>query len=139
MAALLPSLFRYKAWANQELAAAIGGIDAAAHEAERRTAIRILNHTHVVDRIFGGDVRTPAPAMEFPLRGSSRVTDIESLYGITIGLDGERTLSEFMRERIGRPARVGDSVRLGSVVLSAREVVDGRVTTVGLSIVSEPQ
>ncbi|RQP24457.1 DinB family protein [Piscinibacter terrae] len=51
---LLLSLFKYKAWANEELYAEMAKVDAAAHEAERHTAIRILNHIHVVDRIFAG-------------------------------------------------------------------------------------
>ena len=49
---LLHSLFKYKAWANEELFAALEKMDPATHEAERHTAIRILNHIYVVDRIF---------------------------------------------------------------------------------------
>lgn len=45
------TLFKYKAWANDEMLAAIR-LFGEAHAAERRTAIYILNHTHVVDRIF---------------------------------------------------------------------------------------
>lgn len=48
----LQSLFAYKAWANEELFAALAEVDAAAHPAEVRSATRILNHVHVVDRIF---------------------------------------------------------------------------------------
>jgi uncharacterized damage-inducible protein DinB len=48
----LRSLFACKAWANEELFAALAAVDAAAHAAEVRNAIRILNHVHVVDRIF---------------------------------------------------------------------------------------
>lgn len=49
---LLLSLFRYKAWANAELFAGLDKLDPQAHQAERHTAIRLLNHIHVVDRIF---------------------------------------------------------------------------------------
>lgn len=49
---LLHSLFRYKAWANEELFAQLAKLDPVAHEAERHTAIRLLNHIYVVDRIF---------------------------------------------------------------------------------------
>jgi uncharacterized damage-inducible protein DinB len=49
---LLHSLFKYKAWANGELFTELEKLDPVAHEAERRTAIRLLNHIHVVDRIF---------------------------------------------------------------------------------------
>lgn len=51
---LLLSLFKYKAWANQELFAELEKLDPVAHPAERHTAIRLLNHIHVVDRIFAG-------------------------------------------------------------------------------------
>lgn len=49
---LLLSLFRYKAWANAELFAELEKLDPQARQAERHTAIRLLNHIHVVDRIF---------------------------------------------------------------------------------------
>ncbi len=49
---LLQSLFKYKAWINEQLFAQVAKIDAAAHEAERHAAMRILNHVYVVDRIF---------------------------------------------------------------------------------------
>jgi uncharacterized damage-inducible protein DinB len=49
---LLLSLFKYKAWANVELFAELEKLDPQARQAERHTAIRLLNHIHVVDRIF---------------------------------------------------------------------------------------
>ncbi|MFT3762932.1 MAG: DinB family protein [Pseudoxanthomonas sp.] len=49
---MLTSLFQYKAWANAGLLAAVAGIDGERFPDELRKAIRILNHTHVVDRIF---------------------------------------------------------------------------------------
>lgn len=49
---LLLSLFKYKAWANVELFAELEKLDAQARQAERHLAIRLLNHIHVVDRIF---------------------------------------------------------------------------------------
>lgn len=51
---LLLSLFRYKAWANEELFAELHKLDPGTHQAERHGAIRLLNHIHVVDRIFAG-------------------------------------------------------------------------------------
>ena len=51
-AALLQSLVRHKAWANEELFAELDKVDAAAHPAARHAAIRLLNHIFVVDRIF---------------------------------------------------------------------------------------
>ncbi|SRR6266536_2774928 len=49
---LLHALFKYKAWANEELFAAFEKVDSAAHKTERHTAIRVLNHVYVVDCIF---------------------------------------------------------------------------------------
>ena len=56
---LLLSLFKYKAWANVELFAELGKLDPEAHKAERHTAIRLLNHIHVVDRIFAAHLGGP--------------------------------------------------------------------------------
>jgi uncharacterized damage-inducible protein DinB len=50
--ALLHSLFKYKAWANEELFAECAKIDPKVHQSERHAAIRLLNHIYVVDRIF---------------------------------------------------------------------------------------
>ncbi len=49
---LLLSLFRYKAWANAELFVELEKLDPQARQSERHLAIRLLNHIHVVDRIF---------------------------------------------------------------------------------------
>lgn len=49
---LLQSLFKYKAWANEELFTELEKLEPVAHQAERHTAIRLLNHIYVVDRIF---------------------------------------------------------------------------------------
>lgn len=49
---LLASQFAYKAWANAELLQALAQIDPDAYPAQRQRAIRLLNHTYVVDRIF---------------------------------------------------------------------------------------
>jgi uncharacterized damage-inducible protein DinB len=56
-ATLLQSLFRHKAWANEELFVELEKLDPAAHEAERHAAIRLLNHIYVVDRIFAGHLQ----------------------------------------------------------------------------------
>jgi len=50
----LHTLFRYKAWSNEELFGVLASIDAGAHPAAVHSAIRILNHAHVVDCIFKG-------------------------------------------------------------------------------------
>lgn len=49
---LLLSLFKYKAWANEELFVELERLDPESQKAERHAAIRLLNHLYVVDRIF---------------------------------------------------------------------------------------
>jgi uncharacterized damage-inducible protein DinB len=53
---LLASLFKYKAWANEELFVCLKAMDEA-QRAERHAAIRILNHVYVVDRIFEANLQ----------------------------------------------------------------------------------
>jgi uncharacterized damage-inducible protein DinB len=48
------SLFQYKAWANDRLLAALDGETL---QAERHSAILILNHAHIVDRIFAANLQ----------------------------------------------------------------------------------
>ena len=51
-ASLLTSLLQYKAWANQELFAELQRLDPLTQQSELHAALRILNHIHVVERIF---------------------------------------------------------------------------------------
>ncbi len=48
----LQSLFAYKTWANNELFNVLADADTPTHAAALHTAIRTLNHIHVVDSIF---------------------------------------------------------------------------------------
>ncbi|WP_454008823.1 DinB family protein [Aeromonas sp. Marseille-Q7275] len=48
----LLSLFRYKAWADDELLDALATLDPQRHPEAHHTALRIFNHIHVVDAIF---------------------------------------------------------------------------------------
>lgn len=49
---LLRSLFRYQAWADEEFLQAVTQLDPDQHAEARRTVLRLLNHCHVVGRIF---------------------------------------------------------------------------------------
>lgn len=51
-ATLLHSLFQYKIWANEELFSEVEKLNPVSQQAELHSAIRILNHVYVVDRIF---------------------------------------------------------------------------------------
>ncbi len=119
----------------------------------------------VVDRIFRTATQPPsaaAPAVpapvEFRLRGTTRLADLEEFYGIRIEGDaaGARdgapaaarapgdagssaTLEALLRSRIGDRLAVGSSVRVGSVTLTIREMVEGRIETVGLAVDTAPE
>jgi uncharacterized damage-inducible protein DinB len=51
-ATLLHSLFKYKAWSNEQLFAELAKVDPVAQREPRHNAMRILNHIYVVDQIF---------------------------------------------------------------------------------------
>lgn len=55
--ALLAALFRCKAWADEQLLARFVALEASAPADECRTAARILDHMHVVDRIFAAHLQ----------------------------------------------------------------------------------
>jgi uncharacterized damage-inducible protein DinB len=59
---LLTSLFRYKAWANEELFALMRTVDEVKSKDERHTCIRLLNHIYVVDRVFAAHLAQTAHA-----------------------------------------------------------------------------
>lgn len=54
MSALLQKLYGYSAWANNDLFDKLQTLDQAQHKAELHTALRLINHTYVVARIFCG-------------------------------------------------------------------------------------
>ncbi|HEV7317685.1 MAG TPA: DinB family protein [Ensifer sp.] len=54
MSGLLRKLFEYQAWANSELFDTLLTLDPKANEGELVTGLRLMNHAHVVARIFAG-------------------------------------------------------------------------------------
>ncbi|SFO70767.1 Uncharacterized damage-inducible protein DinB (forms a four-helix bundle) [Mesorhizobium sp. NFR06] len=54
---LLKSLLAYQAWANDELAGKLAGMDPSRDGEERRAATRLMNHIHVVSRIFAAHLK----------------------------------------------------------------------------------
>lgn len=49
---LLRTLFGYQAWANSELLNKMEGFDPERHKEEFHSALRLINHAHVVSQIF---------------------------------------------------------------------------------------
>lgn len=77
--------FGYKAFANAEILDAIARIDQGAHPAQWTQAVRLMNHTCVVDRIFAahldggrhpfGDTNTPETPTLAQLRADISASD----------------------------------------------------------------
>lgn len=57
---LLLTLFEYKAWANQDLFRLMATVSTDTYAREMHDAIRIMNHIHVVDQIFAGNLQGKA-------------------------------------------------------------------------------
>ena len=71
----LQSLFRYKAWANDELLTALAHLGADSRITP--LAIKALSHTYVVDQIFAAHLRRKAHA--FTSANLSQMPSLESL------------------------------------------------------------
>ncbi|WP_349434556.1 DinB family protein [Pararhizobium sp. A13] len=56
MTALLQKLFGYHAWANNDLFDKLETLDQAQHKSELHTALRLINHYHVVAQIFAANL-----------------------------------------------------------------------------------
>jgi uncharacterized damage-inducible protein DinB len=54
---LLNSLFQYKASVDDELLDALSGLGPEAQSHDFRSAVRVLNHAHLVDRIFAANLQ----------------------------------------------------------------------------------
>lgn len=127
---LLNSLFRHKAWANEELYAEVAKLDPATHQAERHSAIRLLNHIFVVDRIFrahlageahgyAGTNTTETPTLD-ELREAAAATD-RWYVDYTAGVPAERlgeaigfTFTDGLRGRMTREEMLAHVITHGS-------------------------
>jgi cell volume regulation protein A len=94
-----------------------------------------------MDYILGPSAAGPAPADtagEFVLRGQTRLAELEEFYGVRLEGAGIETLDEYLRAARPDPEE-GAQVTVGPITLIVREVVGGRVETVGLLVrASEP-
>ncbi|HET9949502.1 MAG TPA: potassium/proton antiporter [Longimicrobiales bacterium] len=93
----------------------------------------------LVDRVFSREVERrsePLPFGEFPLRGSTRIAELEEYYGIGVHGEPGWTLSELIRQRMGADEiRVGARVDAGPVTLVIHELDGaGHVELVGLEV-----
>ncbi len=99
-----------------------------------RPAVRTL-----VEHVFATAVEEawlPATAFEFPLRGTTRLGEVEEFYGIHIDAPAGQTLDEFLHAQLGSEPSVGDRLAVPPVTFTIRELSDDRIETVGLEIES---
>ncbi|MGP8291064.1 potassium/proton antiporter [Vreelandella zhanjiangensis] len=78
------------------------------------------------------------PNGEFPdqtlrLKGSTSVGEVLHSYGLTLDGDMACTLDTLLHERLPDSPSEGDELVLGDVVLSVLGVLEGRITTVGVT------
>ena len=99
-----------------------------------RPAVRAL-----VEHVFGPvgeELWLPVTAVEFPLRGTTRLGEVEEFYGIHIDAPADQTLDQYLCARLGRPPAVGDRLASPPVTFTIRDLSDDRIETVGLEIQS---
>lgn len=69
----------------------------------------------------------------FTLRGDARLADVLGVYDVEPpSVEGEQTLDQYLRRRLGRRVAVGDRADLGRLELIVRGVEAGSIVEVGL-------
>ncbi len=97
----------------------------------------------LVERLFAPEPESADTLLalgEFPLRGSTRVADLQEFYGVQLDAPADTTLTDLFHKRLPGPACCpGATIRMGDVQLVAHEVTrGGDVELVGMSLVEEP-
>lgn len=116
-----------------------------------RTEIRAGDHVIVVlrpgtrplvDQVFGGHEEGCGElpmSIEFPLRGSTTIGEMQEFYGLQLDVPVDTTLDEVLRRRVdrNRPA-TNQAMRFGPLVLRIRSInEDGEIERVGMTILPE--
>ena len=116
-----------------------------------RTTIEIGDHVMVVlrpavrplvERIFGdGSDSIPrlTPDLEFPLRGTTRIRELEETYGVQMNAPSADTIDAAMRKQHAGTPMPGAAVCFGPFRLRVRRVAeDGTIEQVGLTVLRDP-
>lgn len=93
------------------------------------------NNQPFVDCVFSQAVeasRTDLPSLELRLKGSTKVEDVWNSYGIELEAESEQTLDHVMKHALDGRAAQGAELMSGSALLTVREEMLGRITTVGI-------
>lgn len=77
--------------------------------------------------------RDDLPRSELQLKGSTRVTDVADTYGIILSEQPYAPLSQLIEQQGEAYTVIGAELVLGEVKLRVCEVINGKITTVGLS------
>ncbi len=126
---MLAVLFKYKSWANEELLSELERLDPAAQESERHTAIRIFNHTYVVDRIFAAHLSGGAHA--YSATNTPETPTLEALRDAVAESDrwyeeyAQRMTPELLSESISFKFTDGDGGRMSREEMLTHVVTHG--------------
>jgi cell volume regulation protein A len=97
----------------------------------------------LVDQVFGSRTETSVEeivGLEFPLRGTTTVGELEDMYGITMGIARELTLDEALRRQLGQATAPRRVARFGAIGLRARRLAaDMSIEQVGMTIYPDPE
>ncbi|TWU55411.1 potassium/proton antiporter [Rubripirellula reticaptiva] len=98
----------------------------------------------LVDRVFSHreSVKNELPAeLEFPLRGSIRVRELEQFYDLNLDSDKDATLDTMIRKRLGKSSiKIGEAVEFEQVKLCVREISDhGTIEFVGMVVLLQSE
>ncbi|QJR20479.1 potassium/proton antiporter [Pelagibacterium halotolerans] len=103
-------------------------------------------YTRLLDRLFASPTKVEADDKdffgEFKINPTRPLAALKEAYDAQIGpnVSLEKTIAEYMRERLGGTAEIGDRVAIGALELIVREVdVDGEVSEAGLAIDQDAQ
>jgi cell volume regulation protein A len=98
----------------------------------------------MVNNVFGPRTieHESMPAeLEFPLRASVTVGELESFYGIMMNAMASQSLGEFIRDRLpSKEIKIGDGIECGQIRLTVRGIGQyGAIERVGMVILPTPQ
>jgi cell volume regulation protein A len=82
------------------------------------------------DAVLAGAADAPMP---FDARIAT-VGDFADFYGVTLGDDSEQILAERLAERLGRPARPGETIPVPGIQLTVLTVTDGQPHQVSVEV-----
>jgi len=96
----------------------------------------------LMDRVFSTDQKLEAELprlLEFPLRATTTVGDLEEFYGLEMAAPRTSTLAEVLKSRLGTEAKPDRFVAFGNVALYIRGLNPaGEISRVGMVILPHP-